>query len=45
MNTAAKKIGQKVGNVQEFAEKKLHQTVKKLKNWSTPWIDGVQNFW
>ena len=45
MNSAAKKIGQKVENVQEFAEKKLHQTVKKLKNWSTPWIDGVQNFW
>lgn len=45
MNTVAKKIRQKVPNVQEFtiAEKKLHQTVKK--NWSTPGIDGVHNFW
>ena len=36
MNTVAKKIGQKVTNVQEF---------KKRKKWSTQWIDGVQNFW
>ena len=47
MNTVAKKMGQKVANVQEFTitEKKLHQTVKKRKNWSAPGIDGVQNFW
>ena len=47
MNTVAKKIGQKVTNVQEFKiiEKKLHQTVKKQKNWPVPGIDGVQNFW
>ena len=47
MNTVAKKIGQKVANVQEFTitEKKLHQTVKKRKNWSAPGINGVQNFW
>ena len=47
MNTVAKKIGQNVTNVQEFTitEKKLHQTVKKRKNWFTPGIDGVQNFW
>ena len=47
MNTVVKKMGQKVANVQEFTitEKKLHQTVKKRKNWSAPWIDGVQNFW
>ena len=47
MNTVAKKMGQKVANMQEFTitEKKLHQTVKKRKNWSAPGIDGVQNFW
>ena len=46
MNTVAKKIGKKVADVQEFAitEKKLHQTVKKRKNLSTPGTDGVQNF-
>ena len=46
MNTVAKKIGQKVTNVQEFAitGDKLHQTVKKLQIWSAPGIDGVQNF-
>ena len=34
MNTTAKKIGQKVANVLKFTitEKKLHQTVKKLKS-------------
>ena len=34
MNTVAKKIGQKVTNVQEFmiTEKKLYETVKKQKN-------------
>ena len=47
MNKVAQKMEQKVANVQEFTitEKKLHQTVKKRKNWSTPGIDGVQNFW
>ena len=34
MNTVAKKIGEKVTNIQEFTitEKKLHVTVKKRKN-------------
>ena len=34
-------------NVQEFniTEKKLHQKVKKRKDWSAPRIDRVQNFW
>ena len=47
MNTVAKKMGQKVANVQDFiiTKKKLHQTVEKRKNWSAPGIDGVQNFW
>ena len=47
INMVAKKIGQKVANVQEFTiiEKKLHQTVKKRKSWSAPGINGVQNFW
>ena len=47
MNTVAKKIGQKVTNVQEstITKKRLHQTVKKRKNWSAPGIDRVQNFW
>ena len=32
--------------MQEFTitRKKLHQTVKKRKNWSAPRIDGIQNF-
>ena len=47
MNTVAKKMVQKVANVQELTitEKKLQQTVKKRKNWSAPAIDGIQNFW
>ena len=48
MHTVAKKIGEKVTNVQEFTitEKKLYEiTVKKRKNWSAVGIDGVQNFW
>ena len=42
-----KEIREKVKNVKEFtiSEKKLHQTVKKQKNWSAPGISGVQNFW
>ena len=47
MNMVAQKIEQKVTSVQEFTitEKKLHQAVKKRKNWSAPGIYGVQNFW
>ena len=47
MNTIAKKIGQKVANMQELTitEKKLHRTVNKRKKWSAPGIDGVHNFW
>ena len=46
MNTVAKKIGQKIAIVQEFTitKNKLHETLKKRKNWSAPGIDGVQNF-
>ena len=42
MNTVSKKIGQKVGNVQELTitKRKLHQTINKQKNWSAPRIDG-----
>ena len=29
----------------EIIEKKLHQTVKKGRNYSAPEIDGVHNFW
>ena len=45
MNTVAKRMGQKVANVQEMTitEKNVHQTVRKRKNWSAPGIDGVQN--
>ena len=44
MNTVAKKIGQKVANVQQFTitEKKLYHTVKNL---PAPGIDRVQSFW
>ena len=47
MNTVAKKIGEKVRNVQEFTinGQKLYETVKKRKNWSAPGIDGIQNYW
>ena len=43
MNTVAKKIGEKVMDIQEITitEKKLYETVKKWKNWSAP---GMQNF-
>ena len=47
MNTNAKKIGEKVANVQEFriTEKKLRQTVNKRKNRPARGVNGVQNFW
>ena len=47
MNTVAKKIREKVKNVQEFTitEKNFYDIVKKRKNWSAPGIDGIQNFW
>ena len=47
MNTVAKKIREKVKNVQEFkiTEKTFYDIVKRRKNWSTPGIDGIQNFW
>ena len=47
MNTVAKKIREKVKNVQEFTitEKNFYDIVKQRKNWSAPGIDGIQNFW
>ena len=47
MNTVAKKIREKVKNVQEFTitEKNFYDIVKNRKNWSAPGIDGIQNFW
>ena len=47
MNTVAKKIGQKIMNVQAFTitEIKVYKTVKKRKNWSAPGINGIQIFW
>ena len=47
MNIVAKKIREKVKNVQEFTitEKNFYDIVKKRKNWSAPGIDGIQNFW
>ena len=46
-NTVAKKIREKVKNVQEFTitEKNFYDIVKKRKNWSTQGIDRIQNFW
>ena len=40
-------MAQKITNAQKFTitEKKLHQTVKKQKNWCAPGIDGVFEFW
>ena len=47
MNKVAQKMGQKVANVLEFTitDKKLHETVKKRKNWSAPGFNGAQNVW
>ena len=47
MNTVAKKMREKVKNVQEFTitEKNFYDIVKKRKNWSAPGIDGIQNLW
>ena len=46
MNMVARKLSEKVTDVQEFNidDKKLHETVKKRKNWTAPGIDGIQNF-
>ena len=40
-------MAQKITNAQKFTitEKKLHQTVKKQKNWCAPGIDVVFEFW
>jgi hypothetical protein len=47
MRTVAEKIRAKVINVEELTitEEKLYKTIRKRKNWSTPGIDGMQNFW
>ena len=46
MNTIARKITEKVTNVQELVitEEILYGTVKKRKNWSAPRINGIPNF-
>ena len=46
MNTVAKKIREKVKNVQEFSitEKNFYDSQKE-ENWSAPGIDRIQNFW
>ena len=46
MNTGAKKIVQKMTNVQKFmiTEKKLHKTINNQKNWSAPGINRLQSF-
>ena len=47
MNTVAKRIQEKVTDVQDFTntEKNLCETIRKRKNWSVPGIDGMPNFW
>ena len=48
MNTIARKITEKVTNVQELVitEEILYGTVKKRKNWSALGIDGIPNvYW
>ena len=47
MKTAAKRIQEKVTDVQDFTitDKKLCETIRKRKNWSAPGIDGIPNFW
>ena len=47
MNTIARKITEKVTNVQELVitEEILYSTVKKQKNWSAPGIYGIPNFY
>ena len=45
-NTVARRIREKVTNVQEFTitEQIFCEAVKKSKNWSAPGLDGIQNF-
>ena len=47
MNTVARRIREKVTEVQEFTvnEQIFCEAVKKRKNWSAPGLDGIQNFW
>ena len=47
MNTVARRIREKVTNVQEFTitEEIFCEAVRKRKNWSAPGLDGIQNFW
>ena len=47
MNTVARRIREKVTNVQEFTitEEIFCEAVRKRKNWSAPGLAGIQNFW
>ena len=47
MNEVAGKLKRMVGEVKEFdvTEEKFMEVIKKRKNWSSPGIDGIQNYW
>ena len=47
MDEVAGKLKRMVVEVKEFdvTEEKLTEVIKKRKNWSSPGIDGIQNYW
>ena len=47
MDEVARKLKRMVVEVKEFdvTEEKLIEVIKKRKNWSSPGIDGIQNYW
>ena len=47
MNTVARRVREKVTDVQEFtvSEQIFCEAVKKRKNWSAPELDGIQDVW
>ena len=47
MDEVAGKLKRMVVEVKEFdvTEEKLIEVIKKRKNWSSPGIDGIQNYW
>ena len=47
MEEAREALKAKVRKVEQLIikEEVLSSTVKKNKNWTSPWIDGIQNYW
>ena len=47
MGSMREQLRDKITNLKEFniAEETLKKETKKKKNWTTPGIDGIKNFW